>query len=222
MDNYSLILEDNEKSLALSRVVAHLMGDGHINGRYLRYNNKEEFLLKHFKEDMNLLFPNLHFIKGKVNSGTSFIQVQNKSTILFLNSLAQDFRSHMLKMPLFVNKRDLKVEFLKAIYDDEGCVSLRVFKKTNELKRNLEIGSKSKEFLFEIKNILENDFEIKTNKLISYSRILNGKPFTTWKLSITGKINIEKFKKNIGFYHPTKKNKLELMINSYKRKDRKA
>ena len=46
-----------------------------------------------------------------------------------------------------------KKEFLKAIYDDGGCVALRTFKKTNEIKRNLTLSSNSLIFIKEIKNI---------------------------------------------------------------------
>ena len=86
------------------------------------------------------------------------------------------------------------------------------------MKRNLEIASKSKKFLQDIKNILEKDFNIKSNRIISFKRILDGKEFITWKLSITGKENFEKFRDQIGFSHSEKKNKLDLMINSYIRK----
>jgi len=218
MEPYLSMLKDKEKLKALSRVTSHLMGDGNVSKRYLRYSNKNRLLLNNFEEDFEFLFPDTHFIKGKVSSGTLFIQVQNKQILTFINSLAEGFYSHCLKIPKFVNSFELKQEFLKAIYDDEGCVALRIFKKTGEIKRNLEIGSKSNEFLGEIKIVLEKDFNILCNKIISFKRNLNGKEFVTWKLSITGKENFEKFRNFIGFTHPDKIQKLNEMINSYIRK----
>ena len=218
MKEFEEILNNKEKMKILARVVAHLMGDGCVTNRYFSYYNKDETLLINYERDVTGLFGNIHLIRGKVNSGTKLIQVQNKSILNFLRSLVKDYRSFSLEYPQFLDTIELKKEFLKAIFDDEGCVALRIFKKTNEIKRNLEISSKSKKFLVDIKNILEKDFEITSNKIISFERNLGGKIFITWKLSITGKENFIKFRDKINFYHPSKEDKLDLMIKSYIRK----
>jgi hypothetical protein len=218
MDKFEEILNDKEKMKILSKVIAHLMGDGCVTNRYLRYNNKNEFLLNDFKKDFKELFGEIHFITGKVNSGTSFIQVQNKEILNFLRSLIPDFRSSALRFPKFFNEIDCKVAFLSAIFDDEGCAGLRIFQKTKEIKRNLEIASKSQNFLGDIKNILEEDFNIKCNKIINFKRNLNQKEFITWKLSITGKENFVNFRDRINFNAPIKRERLNLMISSYIRK----
>lgn len=165
-----------------------------------------------------MLYPETHFIEGKVNSDTSFVQVQNKGIINFLLTICPDFRSQFLEFPKFFDSYEAKKEFISAIFDDEGCVALRIFRKTNEIKRNLEIASKSQKLLKDIKEILEKEFTIMCNNLISFKRKLNDKEFTTWKLSITGKENFIKFKEKINFSHPLKKQKLDLMIASYLRK----
>ena len=110
---------------------------------------------------------------------------------------------------------ELKSEFLNVLYDDEGCVALRTFKKTNEIKRNLTLSSNSLRLMEDIKNILEEDFNIKSNKLYKYIKTKDNKIFTNYVLSITGKYNFEEFRDKIGFYHPTKVDKLNLMIDSY-------
>ena len=207
---------DKEQSFA--RVVAHLMGDGCVTNRYLRYNNKSKFLLENFKEYFRDVFPEAYFIEGKVNSGTAFVQVQNKKIIWYLKDICKNFKSEFLEVPNFLTSLESKKVFISAIFDDEGCVGLRIFRKTNEIKRNLEIASKSRKFLEGIKDILENEFNIKCNRIISFQRNLKGKIFITWKLSITGKENFVRFRDKIGFTHPRKKNKLDLMISSYIRK----
>jgi len=93
---YEEILLDQNKSKVLARIIAHLMGDGNVSLRYLRYNNTNIFLLNQFKQDMGLIFGKIHFIEGKANSGTSFVQVQNKQLILFIKSLVKDFKSYYL------------------------------------------------------------------------------------------------------------------------------
>lgn len=204
-----------EKQISLARIVGNLMGDGCVTKRYFRYSNKDIVLLDNFKINLLNLFPNIHFIEGRVNSGTPFVQVQNKKLINFLFKLCGSFKSENLRFPNFLRTNEMKREFLKAIFDDEGCVALRIFKKTGEFSRNLDIGSKSKEFLEDIKGILEEDFKIKSNKMYPCKRNLNGKEFITWRLSITGKENFVSFRDKICFTSPTKIKKLEEMINSY-------
>lgn len=206
------------KKLSLARVIGYLMGDGCVTQRYIRYNNKDAILLENFQSHFLNIFPNTHFIKGRVNSGTSFVQIQNKKAIEFLFYLCGDFKSGNLRFPKFLKARKSRKEFISAIFDDEGCVGLRTFKRTGEIKRNLEIASKSKEFLEDIKEILENDFEIKCNKIICFKRKLNEREFVTWKLSITGKENFIRFRKHINFSSPDKIKRLDSMISSYIRK----
>lgn len=141
--------------------------------------------------------------------------VQNKALHSFFKSLFPDYRSSAIHIPSFINNREELVEFLKAIYDDEGSVVLRVFKKTNEIKRNLTLSSNSLRLIEEVKIILAQDFKISSNKVGINIKIKGEKKFTNYVLSITGKSNFEKFREHIGFYHPDKINRLNLMINSY-------
>src|SRR4030042_633064 len=213
--SYDSLLKDTEKAKILSRIIAHLMGDGCVTNRYFAYYNKNNILLEQFEEDMVNAFGEVHFTIGKVNSGTSFVMIYNREIRLFLFSLVTNFKSNYLKFPLFINTRDLQKEFLKSIYDDEGCVALRVFKKTNEIKRNLTLSSNSLIFLQEIKNILAEQFNIMSNKIINYIKKRDGKEFVNYVLSITGKKNFELFRNLIGFYHPDKIKRLDDMISSY-------
>lgn len=212
------IFQNLERSKKLAKIVAHLMADGCVTNRYLRYCNKNKTLLQNFKRNFESLFQNTHFIEGTTNSKTNFVQVQNKEIISFLREILSDFRSSNLQFPKFIDNLLLKKEFLIAFYDDEGCVSLRIFKKTKEIKRNLTLSSNSEILIRKIKEILEKDFLIKSNKLYKYVKKRGGKTFTNYVLSITGKENFEKFREKIGFSHPEKIIRLNEMINSYIRK----
>lgn len=218
MFNREDVLQDEDKLRVLARVVSHLMGDGCVSKRYFAYYNKNQVLLENFKMDVKELFGEVHFIRGKVNSGTSFYMIQNKESLNFLKSLIDDYRSFSLHLPEFIKTKELKKEFLKAIFDDEGCVALRVFAKTGEIKRNITLCAKSEFFLSQIKDILEKDFIIECNRLTKYIKKVNNKEFSYWVLSITGRDNFVKFKENINFYHPDKNSKLDSMISSYIRK----
>ncbi|MEK6792555.1 MAG: LAGLIDADG family homing endonuclease [Nanoarchaeota archaeon] len=213
--DYNLILNDSEKLKVLSRLVTHLMGDGCVTNKYFAYFNKNEDLLKNYEKDLLKLFSEVHIIRGISNSGTSLIQVQNKEIIYFLKSLLKDYRSKTLEIPKFINTKDLRKELLQSIYDDEGCVGLRVYRKTNELKRDITLSSNSLKFIEQIKEILIQDFNISSNKIAKNVKIVGSKIFTNYILPINGKSNFEKFQKEIDFAHPTKKEKLEKMIKSY-------
>lgn len=212
------IFKDLEKLKILSRIISHLMGDGCVSKKYFAYYNKNETLINNFKEDINSIFSEVHFITGKVNSGTPFVMVQNKPIFNFLTSIVKDYRGFALEVPDFLKTKELQIEFLKAIFDDEGCVGLRIFKKTNEIKRNVTLCAKSELFLSQIKGILEENFLIKCNKLTKCVKKKDNKEFDYYVLSITGKENFEKFRDKINFYHPEKKLKLDILINSYIRK----
>ncbi|MBU3913375.1 MAG: hypothetical protein KKE50_04760 [Nanoarchaeota archaeon] len=212
------ILNNPEKLKILVRIIAHLMGDGCVSKKYFAYFNKNETLLNNFKKDITDAFGNLHFITGKVQSGTSLIQIKHKETWCFLTSLVKDYRSFSLRFPGFINTKELQKNFLSALFDDEGCVALRTFKKTGEIKRNITFTSKSKLFAEEIKHVLETSFDIQSNKINEYTKIWGDKRFVIYTLSITGKENFVKFRDEINFSHPLKKEKLDAMINSYIRK----
>jgi|SRR3989338_7769701 len=96
------------KEISLARIVGHLMADGYVSRRYLRYNNQCSLLLKNFMKHFLNLFPNTHFIKGKTNSKTYFVQVQNKDIIEKLFRICDDFRSHNLLVPKIIKTKNIK------------------------------------------------------------------------------------------------------------------
>lgn len=200
---------------AYARIIAHIMGDGNLTEKYIRYNNKNHTLLEQFKKDIILVFRKTHFTEGKVNSGTPFVNVSSKAIVADLRKHHPTYKSGEINVPPFIRKSNLniKAEFLKAYYDDEGCASLRSFR-GKEWKRSISLGSKSRTMLENIYTFFINDFDIKPNKLIAYSY----KGFIWYILTITGKENIEQFSKKIGFSHPDKIQKLDRILQSYIRK----
>jgi len=225
MINKEEIFNDGEKFKGLIRIIAHLMGDGCVSKKYFAYYNKNDTLLENFEKDVQFVFGDIHFIKGTMKHGVSYVMVQNKPIFDFLKSIVEDYRSFTLKVPEFVNTKELQKEFLSALYDDEGSAPLRIFKETNEIKRNVSLSSNSLIMIEQIKNILLKTFGINPNKISKNTRLRNSKIFTNYVLNITGKENLEKFREQIGFKHPEKSAKLNLMLNSYirlKTQNRKA
>jgi hypothetical protein len=202
---------------SLIRIVSHLMADGNINKRYLRYNNNNTFLIQQFVKDFSKYFGKVHFITGKVNSGTPFVQIQNKKIIQKLLNLAKSYKSESIEIPNWLRNTEEKTLFVRSLFDDEGTVGLRKFNKTGEIKRDIHIALKSKRMIIQLKKFLQ-EIGIKTNKLVKDRRTRNNKTYINWVLYITGKENLDLFKKTINFKHPEKVQKLKILLNSYIRK----
>jgi intein/homing endonuclease len=173
----------------IARIVAHLMGDGCVTSRYMRYNNTNEYLLEQFKTNMTQEFgKNIHFIDGTVNSGTRFTQIQNKEILEKLFEIAKSYKSGEIEVPTKVMNADIEVKkaFIRALFDDEGSVKLSVCQKNGKIKRDVHMCSKSKRIIKQIKKILENELKIKCNKIGKDLRKRNNKKYITWILRITG------------------------------------
>ncbi len=196
----------------LARCVAKISGDGYLYYRYIRYNNTSKELLDEFEEDIKKEFGDIKITKGITNTGTPFRQVHGKRIITKFLEYLPDYRSDFIWVPDQIKEStdSVKQEYLRALYDDEGSPSLRLFNKTKEWKRNLNLTSNSTRLLKDVKEILSNSFSIKSSKIFK-----NKNNDHCYVLSITGKDNFVRFKRNVGFKIPRKKERLNLIIKSY-------
>ena len=202
-------------SKQFARCIAKISGDGNLYYTYIRYSNTCKELLDEFEKDIKHEFKGIKITKGVCNSRTSFLQIHGRERINKFLEYLPDYKSHAIFIPkqIIKNTKEIKKEYLRAFYDDEGSPSLRIFKKTMEWKRNLTLSSNSKIFLSEVKEILKNDFNIKTNKIRrTYN---NSERDKSYYLGISGKSEFIKFNKEISFLHPKRKEKLNLIIASY-------
>jgi len=206
----------NELIPAKARILAKVMGDGCLTKRYVRYNNTRRELLEEFERDMEAIYGGLHFIKGKVNSGTSFVQVQKKEVIQDLLKYHPNFKSADLWLPTQVKHGDIEIKrhFIRSFYDDEGSPTLRLARKGNYWKRSIHLDSKSLKILIGIKEILFENFGIRSH-ISKQNKHLGGKSYFWYRLEITGRENIRYF---YTYFHLTSKPKvkrLKLLLLSY-------
>ncbi len=197
-----------------ARCLAKISGDGNLYKHYIRYSNTSDILRDEFIEDIKQEFGNITFTKGVGNSGTPFVQIHGKNIINKFLTCLPSFKSSDIFVPLIIKNStdDIIQEYIRVLYDDEGCVALRLFRKTNEWKRNITLASNSLYLLIDIKQIL-NSYNIMSNRIIkNNNHRIDDKSYI---LSITGKENIINFSKNISFKHPDKLKRIKLMIKSY-------
>jgi hypothetical protein len=203
-------------TLVKARILAKVMGDGNITRRYVRYNNTRPELLDEFECDMKAVYGKLHFIKGAVNSGTSFVQVQKKEVIQDLLMYHPNFKSGSLWMPAQVKHGDIEIKrhFIRSFYDDEGSPTLRLTRKTCEWKRSIHLDSKSLRMLRDIHKILLGDFSIQSG-ISKQEKQRDKKKYVWYRLEITKKENIERFYEHFHLISKSKVRRLELLLLSY-------
>ena len=206
LSNLSAML-NNEKNLSkLASICGFIMGDGCLEIR--KEKNKPWFHheIRFYPDNLDVakLFVN-YFEKlyGKtptIKSLKNFFEVRVISRVAckHLSEIAQ-FSGLKWTPPkgLLIN-RSTKIEFIKAIFDCEGCVG----------KRNVQFQSVNKEGIHDIKRILE-ELGIESS-IYEYTR-KNLKWNKNYIMVISRKENIKKYAENIGFNHPKKRKKLEIL-----------
>ena len=200
-------------TVEMARCIAKISGDGCLYYRYIRYNNTCKELREEFVADVKKEFNHTKFTYGVSNSGTSFVQIHGKALIGKFLEFLPSYKSADIYVPaqLFAASIEAKSAYLRAIFDDEGSVGIRIFAKTGEWKRNIKIDSKSYALLEGIKALLL-EFGISSNNI----RRCDKKDKYWYYLGVSRRENFEQFSKFIGFTHPLKQKKLLFLLRTYK------
>lgn len=198
-------------SPVLFRIAGHLVGDGGIrNDNIVHYTNINQSLLNEFRNDIIVTFGDVRPGEFK-HAGREYVK-----TVWFPGIIGFLIKSYFGKngknfksMPNLIPDSDdeSKANFLRALFDDEGCVSIA--------GKTISLKMLNKGFVDSIKTLL-NDFEIATGKTSKCFTI--GEKNPRFRFYISNKINLEKFYRLIGFNHPEKEQKLKTLLFSYKRK----
>lgn len=203
----------NLLSASFFRIIGHILGDGgiHVIEKEQKYRafyvNNEKNLLDSFKEDIRVVFGDIKIYNRERLVQGDEIWLPTTLGYLLYNMLDYESFKKQKRVPAFIlNTDDKKLlgAFLQALYDDEGYLYPK--------KHMIVIAQKRKELLDGIRKAVLN-LGIHANPI----RIHNSKTRTVMHyFSITGKKNITMFADLIGFKHPMKRKKLDLLIGKYK------
>ena len=203
----------------IADLVGHIFGDGHL-GVHVHYTNSNKVLIDHVI-DLASKSPvkNLTYNSQK-HKGTN---IRFSTLVRDILKCAQAPVGNKIISKIFIpswikDSKDVEIKsaFLRALFDDESCVSKKdrciiiTFSKSIVLQSNLA------KFMEAVKVMLE-EFGIKRIST-KIERYYQGKKFKTVKKSLKfyGYFNLKTFKENIDFSHPRKLLRLDKWIENVK------
>ncbi|MBI4155519.1 helix-turn-helix domain-containing protein [Candidatus Woesearchaeota archaeon] len=180
------------ESREMYRIVAHMIGDGYGGIRKVPYYaNTCIQLRQQFKKDLITIFgiKIKKYIYETTPNTTPIVNFPKALSDILKHIFQIEFtRPNKLPILLFGTSKENKIEFIKALFDDEGFVSTTV-----------GISMKSKNIIQQLKRLLE-ELNIGTTNISKSQRDI----FT---VNIQEKM-VEKFQKIINFDHPIKNKRL--------------
>ncbi len=173
---------------------------GHYN---IQYYNQNRTLLNQVKSDALELF-GLSEIYESINKNTPYISLPTPVGII-LHMLVRDFNSHSCEIPEFIKTAsdDIKIEFIRAFFDDEASV------RYSPPHRRIELTISNSKFLKGIRSILIDIGVLPTK---TYYRKMKSK-FEVHYFYIIGTHNLKQYYQKVGFSHPEKQNALKQIID---------
>ena len=164
-----------DKNLVL--LVAHLLFDGEISSRTCAYNNRSLTLISRVEGLMRRLYVYEPKRRENVQTGVHRISYYNVALAAFMREKADALVREIVSLP-----RSYQCAFLRAFFDDEGCMDFRP-------KRNLRRVrgyQKDTSILILVRMLLKN---------FGISAIVQGKN----EVVIRGREDLSRFQKEINF-----------------------
>jgi hypothetical protein len=162
---------------SLVLLVAHLLFDGEIHRAKCRYHSRSAALIERVQSLVKPFAITRPKIRKNQLTGVLSVSFYNAALGRYLKTKSDELLLRIHAMPA-----EMKREFLRAFFDDEGCIDFRPFRNN----RRVRGYQKDVKILHIVKRLL-GDFEID-----SRIQLPN-------EVSIVGKENLEKFQKEIGF-----------------------
>jgi DNA-binding Xre family transcriptional regulator len=197
---------------ALARTLGHILGDGgiHIIKKEKKYRafyvNNEDTLLHVFKSDVQQIFgDSTVYFRRREEHGD---EIWLSSTVGFLLYKFLEYDKFSEKrVPSLIKKSnnpEIICSFLQALYDDEGFLYPN--------KKMIVISLSNYNLLKDIRDLICR-LGIRANQILIHKSKTRSKMYY---FSITGRCNIAMFQEKINFIHPIKKEKLQLLLKTYR------
>lgn len=185
-----------------ARIFGYIAGDGNISIR-VSQGGKEHHDIRFFPDHESLIkvfceaFKKVYNREPIIKTDKKFyrLRVYSKPIVLDMLKYAK-FGLHKWTVPSFLKDKKSKIEWIRAFFDAEAYVG----------PTHIKVHSVNQTGLSQIKNMLWEDFEIKS-KIYSYIP-KNINHSTQYLLLIMSKEMRKKYLKEIGFFHKLKKDKL--------------
>ncbi|MFZ2983659.1 MAG: LAGLIDADG family homing endonuclease [Minisyncoccia bacterium] len=158
-------------------LVAHLLFDGEIARTRCAYNNRSLALLERVERLMRKWYDFEPSRYQNKLTGVYRVTYNNVALGAYLHKKSKELLQHIKKMP-----NELKREFIRAFFDDEGCIDYR----PKEGKRSIRGYQKDTKILSLVQALLQ-DFDIES-KVILPNEVV-----------IVGKENLMRFEREINF-----------------------
>jgi intein-encoded DNA endonuclease-like protein len=165
-------------------LIAHLIFDGSINNTSCIYNNRDKALLDKVEKGMKEIYA--YEPRRWINPVTHVnrISYHNVALANHLKLKSQELLNNICRF-----SSDLKREFVKSFFEDEGCVDFRPQRNLRQIRGY----QKNTAILSLIKSLL-SDLNIESRIVLPNEVV------------ITGKENLVQFQKEVGFSHGIKRN----------------
>lgn len=206
-----------EASPSLASLVGHCFGDGHLSRIHFNYSNTCERLIADVVNKVNELPVRDFRIARKQHKGFHVQFPKLIRNILILagaplgNKTGQPYQ-----LPKWIKEGsvDIKRSFLQALFDDEASVLVKSREMSLSIHKTIELKDSIDNYFEELKVLLE-DLGIEGISITETFLKGNMNRKSVKKIiRICGISSFIKFKKEIGYIHPDKKRKLNLLINN--------
>lgn len=200
----------NKMTNDLAYVIGILLGDGHLkndNGNLKGdWTVEAYFDIKTAAKKYQKAFYNTFKLKPKITKDRNYYvaNIASKAIHKYLNLICKipnGAKSHKITVPnIPMNKNNLSC-LIQGLFDSDGTCCTK--------KKSVRYSSVSKDIICQLEKIFRSYYNINTKKNI-WIKHKKYKPLYT---IIIYRDYLLKFKKNIGFKHPIKKEKLELIAH---------
>ena len=194
----------------LFRIIGHVIADGTWSPTSCaRYINSSYELIERFKEDLNLVFGQVETNYISKGSHTPYLIFPTAIIHILMSKYGVKF-SGVNGFPQIINSipNKHKSYFLQALFDDEGFVH----------DSNVQICGLDRGLLEGVKRVLYKDFDIKTGD-IAYYQDYHRSDGSISKVAYFHVLadGVLAYASRIGFQHPKKNDRLNLLLAIKKR-----